>query len=248
MDNTNYNTFWNDDPIDDPNNKDFYDCHIEYPMNFISNNYIKNNNIEPINFVVSIGDSCVSSNLIRWNNARTMTSWDSFIFDWARSNMSSVCDILKNGLDWHIENNVNNEPISYNDFDYNYPSLYYHHHLYNKEWQIKSAERFFKLLETQSTVMFLYMSTKDLPIEKLNEFIQLIIEKYKNIKFKVVTAKSLNQNKDNKITYEKANEYLDLFYCDVQFDFMNFVRQNRRKFYENLFNILIPYKLDIKDI
>ena len=36
---------------------------------------------------------------------------NSFMFDWARSNMGVVCDAIENGLEWHINNNILNKKI-----------------------------------------------------------------------------------------------------------------------------------------
>lgn len=212
-----------------------------------------NKQIGPINFVVSIGNSCTVADLIRYNNAKSKKSWDSFMFDWAQSNIDCVCDVIKNGLDWHIKNNI----ISHKEYDsYIFKKLFYPRHEKDIEWQIKCAKRFFKLLESNYNVVFLYMcqnvlpttERQLLPIKKLSKLENILLKKYPNLNFKIVGAVSINKKADKKIVHTHISDYIESYECDVHYIFEGIREKHDSNFYTNLFNIIVPYELDIKDL
>ena len=52
--------------------------------------------------IISIGHLCVPAELLKTNNARN----ESYPFDWARSNILSVIDVLQYGHEYNCYNNI----------------------------------------------------------------------------------------------------------------------------------------------
>lgn len=208
--------------------------------------------IEPVNYIIPIGDTCAPSNLITWNNARSLSTWNSFVFEWSLSNMSCICDVTKNGIDWHIQNNIkkimdSDDGIIYNEDRYRFKSLSYPHHRKNYNWMIRSIERYFNILNTESNVIFLHMSTTDLNLykEKFIEFENILKEQYK-VNFKIIAIQSIQKIKNGLIEHTKIDEKLHFFTCDSNFVFDFLVRKNDDIFFKKLFQTIIPCQLDIR--
>jgi hypothetical protein len=196
--------------------------------------------MKEVNYIVSIGDCCVPAEITRNNNARC----GSFIFDWAQSNLGVACDIFKNGIEWHIENNINNQTY-YNHPKYQFKKLYYPHHE-DTNYMVRCAERFFKVLNSDDNVIFLYMSSYRLDVEEIINLQNIILSKYPKLNFKIVAATSQGIP-GHEIYHTNINEYIDTYQCNSPRIFSS-NKMNDHEFYIRLFKELIPYELNIKNI
>ena len=196
-----------------------------------------------IDLIISIGPLCVPAEFLKTNNARK----NSFIFDWCRSNIKCVIDIIKNGHEWHILNNIiNNKEY---DTDYEFKTLFYPHHDYikDKDYMIRCSQRFFKVLNSEYNIIFIYMANKhDVLIkEDLNDLIEIIKEKAPNIKFKIIMA--ISEDIGDSINLIEDTNYYSTYSCHAPKIFWsNNMRGN--DYYYKLFNTIIPFKLDIKSV
>lgn len=197
--------------------------------------------MEKINYIISLGDCCVPAIFIRNNKARIGSS---LIFDWARSNLGSVCDTIENGMDWYIQNNIYST-TTYDNKDYQFKELSYPHHHGDIDYQIRCTDRFFDILKYNTNIVFLYMTAYKIPIYDLTRLKDSLIKKYKNINFKIVAAISENIGNPYDIIHNNIDDYIDIYRCNSPSKFINnFMRDD--DFYNKLFKVLIPYELDIK--
>lgn len=179
-----------------------------------------------IDYIVSIGDCCVPAEFIRHRHLKK----DSFPFDWAQSNIGVVIDFIENGIDWHVENNIYNQKV----YDkYLFKKLDYVHHNSDFDYMIRCAKRLQYVLELQKNIIFLYMTSDEIPINDLRKFEYLISNKYSNLNFNIFAAKSTGVNSGN-IRKENVSNYLTVFYCDSPKIFLG-NRMNDDIFYDNLF-------------
>ncbi len=234
--------------------------------------------MEEVNFILSIGDCCVSAELCKANKASVDRLGYGFIFDWAGSDIKIVCDVVENGFDWHINNNIigmklnKRHTTETNDYDPylspgqrpfrvdRYNNFFCPHHGGTEivggvevprgvEYMTKCAERFFKVLNNTSgySVVFLYMSAMELPTDDLLRFVDIVSRNYTGLKFKVVAANSIYTDEPLGIKHTKINESLDIYNCKSPGVFYsNAMKDNQ--FYVDLFNTIIPYKLNIINI
>lgn len=234
--------------------------------------------MEEVNFILSIGDCCVPAELCKANKASVDRLGYGFIFDWAGSDIKIACDIVENGLDWHIINNIKSMKLSKKNTretkyyePYKSPSqtpfrvdrynkFYCPHHAGTEvidgvevprgvEYMTKCAERFFKVLNNTVgyNVIFLYMSARNLPIGDLQRFIEIVRRNYSGLKFKVVAANSIYKDVPIGIKHTSISESLDIYNCKSPGVFYSNT-MNNDQFYFDLFNTIIPYKLNIINI
>lgn len=95
--------------------------------------------------IIFIGPCCSAAALKKYFKERS----ESYIFDWVRSNIKIVIDVITNGKDWHIENNLDEKkcknPETIKKYcEYYYKYLYYPHHDYKKDhdYMKRCSERF----------------------------------------------------------------------------------------------------------
>lgn len=197
-----------------------------------------------IDFVVSIGPLCVPGELMKNNGIKK----ESFIFDWCISNPRCVIDIIKNGPDWHYENNLLKR--TYYDSPYEFGCLVYNHHKYEVEsdfeYMKRCSQRFFKLLESDYNVIFLYVSNAYDAIREhdLKELIEVLKKKAPRLNFKIVMASYHGEGDNIVLTKDEP----DFCHYDClspgQFHSNHMVGE----YYTKLFKTVLPYNLDIKQI
>lgn len=197
--------------------------------------------VNNVDYIVSIGDCCVPSELCVSNRVKKdklvgegIIS-DGLIFDWAISNLEAVCDITQNGFAWYLQNTINDQ--KWYDTSYKYKKVYWPHHKTNQEYKEIIGKRYFSILEQNNvSIVFLYMSATSVLQKDLIKLDSIIKNNYQ-INHKIVAAISSNVEK-----YTKINEFIDLFECNSPAPFVN----NKMKddiYYKELFNRLIPYSL-----
>jgi hypothetical protein len=192
--------------------------------------------ISEVDYIISIGDCCVSAEFCSSNGAKNRNIGAGLIFDWAESNIECVCDITQNGLEWYLENIIDNEKVY--ETEYKFKKLFYPHHKDNREYKKTVAERYFSILEQDNiSVLFLYMSDQMVLEKDLVRFEEIIKNKYK-INYKIVAAISTSR-----IIYNKINENIDLFECVSPQHFYN-NKMIGNDYYPYLFKQLIPYNLN----
>jgi hypothetical protein len=197
------------------------------------------NSLKPtdhLDYIISIGDCCVTSELCTANEAHSESLGAGLIFDWAESNLECVCDITEHGFDWYMENIVNGDKIY--ETPYRFKQLFYHHHSGNKEYMKVIGERYFSILQqADSKIVFLYMS-KDMPRHGDLLTLDAILRNKYDLKYKIVAAISSAEDK-----YVKISDHVDLFECISPAPFYgNKMRCNAD--YPKIFKMLIPYNLD----
>ena len=184
--------------------------------------------------IISIGHLCVAAELLKTNNSRTET----YPFDWARSNILSVIDVIKFGHEYHCENNIENVgKIKYNDKRFQY--IFYPHHNYvkDKDYLIRCSTRLFEKLNGDEKISFLYMSNihSGITISELKLFIKTVEEKYVNLNFEVIIVYYIGQGEEIYLK-EKSNKY-KIYFCKAPKQFYsNPMRPDI--FYKNMFNFV----------
>lgn len=199
-----------------------------------------------IDFVVSIGPLCVPAELLKNNGVKK----ESFIFDWCHSNPRCVIDVIKNGAEWHIENNIKKRKIY--DTHYEFKGLKYTHRSYDIESDIeymkRCCQRFFKLLysPTRLNVIFLHMSNNYDAITNsdLDELVKILQEKAPNINFKIVMANYFG-NGDN-IKLIEDSTYYTKYACLSPKEFHS--NHMIGEYYTKLFKTILPFTFNIKQI
>jgi len=224
--------------------------------------------MKEVNHIISIGDCCVVAELLNNNNARINFLGYGYIFDWANSNIDIVCDIVENGYEWHIENNIKNGIDPPDCDEYPYAKLGYKHHEHGvlrgddgcgwTGYKESIAKRFFKLLNNTSgdNVIFTFMTHKEIPLKGLLKLVKLLKKKHKQLSFKIVAANSIEEGSEDDLLYKdskedinhiKINEHLDVYKCrSPQKFYINTMKGH--DFYKKLFNTLFPYEINIKNI
>jgi len=145
--------------------------------------------------IISIGHLCVPAELLKTNNARN----ESYPFDWARSNILSVIDILQHGHMYHCINNIDNPgKIKYEEKHFKY--IFYPHHDYDKdkEYMIRCSERLFEKLNGTGKISFLYMSNIEHNIleKELKLLISVLENNYTNLDFEVIMIYYIGEGRD----------------------------------------------------
>ena len=178
--------------------------------------------------IISIGHLCVSAEFLKTNNART----ESYSFDWARSNILSIIDVLKNGHDYHCDNNINN--IGTIKYKKKYEYIFYPHHDYHKdkEYMIRCSQRLFQKLLGKEKIKFLYMSNIEHHIKEneLNMLINVLEAIYVNLDFEIIMIYYIGNGRNiflNEEGYKykkyhcrapkrfQSNPMTDIFYKEV---------------------------------
>lgn len=197
-----------------------------------------------IDFVVSIGPLCVPAELLKNNGIKK----ESFIFDWGLSNPKCVIDVIKNGPDWHLKNNL--EKQTNYDTNYEFKGLFYTHHKYDIqsdfEYMKRCSLRFFKLLSTSFNVIFLHISNRydSIKQDDLNELIKVLKEKAPNLRFKIVLASYIGNG--DSIELVEDNDFYCKYHCMSPAPFHS--NHMVGEYYIKLFKTILPYTFDIKQI
>jgi hypothetical protein len=184
--------------------------------------------------IIPIGPLCVAAELLKTNDARNET----YPFDWARSNILSVIDVIKFGHEYHCENNIENVgKIKYSGKRFQY--IFYPHHNYvnDKDYLIRCSNRLFDKLNGNQKISFLYMSNINCAITKseLQLFIKTVEQKYVNLIFKVIMIYYIGQGEEIYLK-EKGNKY-KIYHCKAPKQFYsNPMRPDI--FYKNMFDFV----------
>lgn len=180
---------------------------------------------------ISLGHNCVPAELLKTNGHKT----ESYPFDWARSNICSVIDILEFGKQYHIETNIYRKNSKFYEQKC-FKNIFYPHHDYTRdtEYFCRCADRFFDVLQKSTEhVKFIYMSNYQHQITD-SELSSLIsaFDKFETLDYEVIMiyyrkcGKSV-QMIDKGIKYRK-------YLCDAPNEFMsNPMRPD--PFYKELF-------------
>jgi len=192
--------------------------------------------IKEVNYVISIGDSCVPAAICIANGVKKKTIGSGLIFDWATSNLHAVHDIIENDYNWYIDNMVNSEKIY--ETPYRYKKLYWPHHKDNIEYKKTIGRKFFDILnKTNISILFLYMSKDIVHIEDLYKLDNLLSKKY-SFNYNITVGISYNEEE-----YIKINKNIDVYKCNSPEPFVNNFMKND-SYYPELFKKLIPYNLN----
>lgn len=192
--------------------------------------------MEYVNYIISIGDSCIPAALCTSNKVKTRTIGSGLIFDWATSNLYCVHDIINHDYDWYVENMVNKEKIY--ETNYRYKKLHWPHHKDNSEYKRTIGKRFYDILsKTDISILFLYMSKDSVDEKDLIKLDNILKEKY-NFEYKIIAALSTNEESNIKI-----NNNIDLYKCNSPEPFVNNFMKNDL-YYNDLFKRLVPYSLN----
>ena len=197
--------------------------------------------MKEINYIISIGDCCVVTEMSKNNNTRTFSS----IFDWAQSDLNSVCDVVENGLDYHIINNIDNNKCLVPNKQYPYDHIYYPHHI-DKNYMKRCSYRFFDILDNFNNILFVYMTHDNIDnsINDLLRFIEIVKNKYIKINFKVISATSSSIYSED-IYLKTVGDFLDIYYCNSPKEFWN-NRMDDHVYYKKLFDNMITNKYELK--
>ena len=158
-------------------------CGMKIDIHMYSNN-LNMYYCKYVYMIISIGNLCISAEFLKTNFARN----ESYPFDWARSNILSVIDVIKYGPEYHYNNNINN--IGLVQYNKTYSYIFYPHHDYDKdkEYMVRCSNRLFKKLNGKEKISFLYMAniTYSITDEELKLLIKTLEEKYINLEFEIV--------------------------------------------------------------
>jgi hypothetical protein len=186
--------------------------------------------------IISIGHLCVTAELLKTNNARNK----SYPFDWARSNILSVIDVLQYGHEYHCYNNINNiGKVKYKKKHFSY--IFYPHHNNDKEYMIRCSERLFEKLNCKEKITFLYMSNiKHIILKKeLKLLIDILENKYKNLDFEIIMIYYIGKGREIFLK-EKGYKYKK-YHCKAPKEFYsNPMRPDI--FYKEMFEFVFPNK------
>lgn len=179
--------------------------------------------------IISIGPSCVAAELLKYNNSRT----ESYPFDWARSNILSVINVLKNGHDFYIKYNIEtkNSKIYWKK---HFEIIYYPHHDYkNKDYFIRCSNRLFNILNSDQEVKFLYMSDDEVksdigPVNReimildneLELLIKILDENYPKLKYEIIMIYNIKDCKENIKLKTQTSKYR-IYHCNSPKRFMS---------------------------
>lgn len=211
--------------------------------------------MDRINLIISLGHVCSTAELIKSNGAKNC----SFIFDWARSNIMSNIDVIKYGHEWHILNNIERDNSTHYE-EYQYGNIEFPHHSginirekSDNDYLIRCSERFFKALNSNYNISFLYLSDKinkirdwkdhEIEGEPLNLLIETIKEKYPKLKFEINIVYYIGIGDSVKLVEDE--KYYKIYECEAP---KQFVSNNMRGInYVNLFKNIYN-NLDIKEL
>lgn len=184
--------------------------------------------------IIPIGPLCVPAEFLKTNNARK----ESYPFDWARSNILSVIDVIKNGHDYHCNTNIRN--VGMVKYKKHFSYIFYPHHCYDeqKDYMVRCSKRFFEKLNDKQKITFLYMSNFDMKIGKkeLKKLIKVLENNY-DVDFEIVMIYYIGEG--TSIYHKKSGHRYKIFYCESPMQFyLNPMRPH--KFYTKIFNIVFP--------
>ena len=185
--------------------------------------------------IISIGHACVSAELLKGNNARSAT----YPFDWARSNILSVIDVLKNGHQYHCDNNINNiGKVKHPNKEFGY--IEYIHHKYDdkgKQYMMRCSDRLFKKLNGKDKIQFLYMSNIEHAIleDELKLLINTLENKYINLDFEIIMIYYIGNGRE--IFLKEQGYKYKIYHCKSPKQFrVNNMREDI--FYNQLFEFV----------
>lgn len=194
--------------------------------------------------IISIGPTCTSAQLIKFNNYKT----ESYIFDWSRSNILSVIDILKYGENFHIDCNIEKKKnIQYKNKLFSFISYPHHNYIKDKDYMIRCSNRFFNILNSNEDIKFLYMCDMDNvsvdPLKEhsikdveLNELIRLL----NNYKCNYEIIMVYNVKKGDKIKLIKKEDKYRIYHCNYHERFYS--NNMQTDYYKYIFNYIFCNK------
>lgn len=198
-----------------------------------------------VSHIVSVGHLCVPTELMKTNHARV----ESFPFDWCRSNIAAVTEVIEKGHSWHMKHNIEEGGKVYPGF--HFPSIRYMHHDYKKQVNYfeRCSRRLEKLLDKDSEdfVVFLYMGNLGygLSKEEIDKFIQVVRTRNPSLNFHLVVALYVGRGRSaDKVM---SGEYYTLYHCRAPKQFYSNPMRGH-PFYKKLFKEIIPWPLAIKPV
>jgi hypothetical protein len=164
---------------------------------------------------LSCGENCLRAFILKYLNLRD----NSYLFDWASCEKFKILpEILSNTLEHHIENNIINNNNVENIHLYNFGEgerekiIYIHHP--DKEYQKRVSKRFFDAIHSSKKICFLYTYGRNnlyVSDEEFDSLINIIIEKYPNLDFRLFILKyngeGCEMNLVRETSYIKKYEY-----------------------------------------
>jgi len=191
--------------------------------------------------IISIGNLCATAAFLRTNKARDCT----YCFDWARSNILSVIDVINNGHDFHIKNNIiaenQNTLIAHKYTNKRFSHIIYPHNNYkiDRNYLIRCSERFFKTLNSNEEIKFLYMSDNghSIELDELDILIKSIKEHYPELNFEIIIIVNNKLEFVRQVYLESENKYYKIYKCQAPKPFVNNPMTDD-KFYYDLFNFI----------
>jgi hypothetical protein len=188
-----------------------------------------------VDYIISIGDTCVPSELCTANDMHSNTLGAGLLFDWALSNLKCVCDITENGYEWFVANFIDNNRIYKTAYRFN--ELDHVHHRGNKNYKKAIARRYFDILQQNDIfIIFLYISSVKANEEDLIRFDNILKDKY-HFDYKIIVAISSTEDKQYQV-----NENIGIYECISPAPFYG--NKMRGEYYGTLFKKIIPYNLD----
>jgi hypothetical protein len=188
--------------------------------------------------IVSIGENCCPAELLQGAGLRVET----MLFDWARSNLHLVVDVIRNGLHWHIENNVRAEATAVYA-EQHYEKLEYPHHPFpeNRAWMIRCATRFFNAVRDADNLFLVHCSPRDIDRQLLRR-LELELLRHRGGPFRIVALRGV-AGKQRTIRYERVSARI--FYYDIVAD-KPFVNNKMRGLFYTQLATRVLYTLGLR--
>lgn len=201
-----------------------------------------------VDIAISIGHVCVPNELLKHNEGRICT----YPFDWARSNIQSVMDVIRNGHEWHVTHNIERTSIAPSYTEHMYPRIEYPHSNYDTDVAklTRASTRFFTTLTQPITVEFVYMSNVEQRISKehLNAFITLVQSTFPQLKFHLTCAYFVCIGDSVHYSTVSSTDTVSTYMCEAPFQFLSNPMRGEyyERLYKTLFNGYTPCKLLMK--
>ncbi len=183
--------------------------------------------------IVSIGENCCPAELIQSAGLRT----ESMIFDRARSNLLAIADVVKNGYEWHIEQNVREVPLpEYRGV--HYKRLNWPHHPWpdRHDYMVRCAIRFFNALKLSRELHLLHCTPNPINIDHVISLEKAVALQRKD--FRIVAMQGLAGDKSDIIEDVELSNNVRLLKVSAEKEFHN--NRMRGPFYIELFKYAFP--------
>jgi|GEM_PF-4742548 len=133
---------------------------------------------------MSIGENCCAAELLDGLKWRSET----YLFDWARSNLKMVAEVLVRGPEWHIETNLVEMPPAYHGEGVHWKRLNYPHHPFptKRDWMIRSAFRFFDVLAHADDLVLIHCAPRPIDRSLLLAVEEAVQARRKSLPFRIV--------------------------------------------------------------